>query len=153
MNSNIIILILLNKQYYRVVTVLINLDVCIFAHFKINCEVMPLRSFPKFKLVMRRHTVGRCCAGPQKARGPRLWPIWPMRKSVTGCKQCKIVPKKQMFDPAASESDTLYEKIFCPTFLNFASYFSKWYNGFLSKFFWHAPIFSRKNLQTTKNFE
>ena len=25
----------------------------------------------------------KSCAGPPKARGPRPWPIWPMRKSVT----------------------------------------------------------------------
>jgi len=24
-------------------------DVCIFARFKLNCEVMPLRSFPNFR--------------------------------------------------------------------------------------------------------
>ena len=42
---------------------------------------MPLRSFANFKL--RMSLIGRSWAGPQKARGPRPWPIWPMRKSVT----------------------------------------------------------------------
>jgi len=32
-----------------------SLDVCIFARFKANCEVTPLRSYTNFKLVMCRH--------------------------------------------------------------------------------------------------
>jgi len=47
-----------NKQSYGVVTVLISVtrgrNVCIFARFKVSCEVMPQRSFPNFKLVMSR---------------------------------------------------------------------------------------------------
>jgi len=30
---------------------------------------------------LSRHRKNRC-AGPSKARGPRPWPIWPVRKSV-----------------------------------------------------------------------
>ena len=30
-------------------------NVCIFAGFKVNCKVMPLRSFADFKLIMSRH--------------------------------------------------------------------------------------------------
>ena len=33
----------------------ISLDVCIFSRFKVNCDVMSLRSFAKFKLIMSRH--------------------------------------------------------------------------------------------------
>jgi len=44
-----------NKQYYRVCYCTdMNLDVCIFIRFKANCEVMPLRNFANFKLVMSR---------------------------------------------------------------------------------------------------
>ena len=57
------------------------LDICIFARFKANCEVTPLRSFANFKLLMSRHR--KELRGPPKARDPRPWPIWPMRKSVT----------------------------------------------------------------------
>ena len=64
----------------------IGLDVCIFTRFKVNCEVMPLRSFANFKLRMSRHR--KNCARPQKARGPGPWPIWPMRKSVTAYVVC-----------------------------------------------------------------
>jgi len=35
--------------------------------------------------------IGTSCAGPQKALGPRTWPIWPTRKSVTGSR-CSPVP-------------------------------------------------------------
>jgi len=55
MKSSTVILMLHNKQYYRVVTVLISLDVWISAHFKVNCEVMTLRTFPNFKLVMSHY--------------------------------------------------------------------------------------------------
>ena len=30
------------------------LDICVFAHFKVNCEFVPLRSFANFELVMSR---------------------------------------------------------------------------------------------------
>jgi len=30
--------------------------------------------------------IGTSCSGPPTARGPRPWPIWPMRKSVTECR-------------------------------------------------------------------
>jgi len=65
------------------------IDICISVHFKVNCEVMPLRSFANFKLIFRRNR--KSCAGPPKARGPRPWPIWPMRKSVPayGCNYCR----------------------------------------------------------------
>jgi len=43
---------------------------------------MPLRSFENFKLTMSLHR--KEFRGAPKARGPRSWPIWPMRKSVTG---------------------------------------------------------------------
>jgi len=68
MKSSIVILVLRSKQYYRVVTVMISLDICIFARFKVNCEVMPLRSFSKFKLVMRRHK--KVLRGAQKSARP-----------------------------------------------------------------------------------
>jgi len=56
MKSSIVILILRNKQYYCVVPVLIRIQtVCIFARFKVNCEVMTLLSFANFKIVMSRH--------------------------------------------------------------------------------------------------
>ena len=55
MKSSTIILVLHNKPYHRVVTVLISLDVCIFARFKVYCDVMPLRSFPNFQLVMSHY--------------------------------------------------------------------------------------------------
>jgi len=42
MKSRIVIFILRSKKYDRVVIVLLSLDVCIFARFKVNCEVMPL---------------------------------------------------------------------------------------------------------------
>jgi len=58
------------------------LDVRIFARFKVDCEVMPLRSFANFKLVMSRHM--KELRRTHKTRGPRPWPIRPMRKSVTG---------------------------------------------------------------------
>ena len=32
-----------------------SLDVCIFARFEVNCEVMLLRSFAIFRLIMSRH--------------------------------------------------------------------------------------------------
>jgi len=32
-----------------------SLEVCIFARFEVNCEVMFLRSFAIFKLIMSRH--------------------------------------------------------------------------------------------------
>jgi len=54
-------------------------DVCIFARFKANYEVVPLRSFANFKLIISSHRKELC--GDPKARGPRPWP---MRKSVTG---------------------------------------------------------------------
>jgi len=76
MKSSSVILVLRNNQYYRVVTGIISLDFCIFARFKVNCEIMPLRSFPNFKLVMSR--CRKELRGPPKARGPRLWPIRPM---------------------------------------------------------------------------
>ena len=57
------------------------LDVCIFPHFKVNCEVIPLCSFANFKLVMSCHR--KELRGALKPRGPRPWPIWPIRKSVT----------------------------------------------------------------------
>jgi len=56
------------------------LDVCIFARFKVNCEVMPLHSFAIFMLIMSRYRKELC--GAPKARGPRPWP---MHKSVTSC--------------------------------------------------------------------
>jgi len=31
------------------------LDVCIFARFKVNCELVPLLSFAVFKLIVSRH--------------------------------------------------------------------------------------------------
>jgi len=34
---------------------------------------------------LSRHRKDRCPGSP-KARGPRPWPIWPMRKSVPGCR-------------------------------------------------------------------
>jgi len=34
MKSSIVILVLHNKQYYRVVTILVSLDVCIFHSFQ-----------------------------------------------------------------------------------------------------------------------
>ena len=43
---------------------------------------MPLRSFAYFQLMLSRHK--KELRGAAKARGPRPWPIWPMRKSVTG---------------------------------------------------------------------
>jgi len=60
MKSGIVILVFHNKQHYRVVTGYCrhtnkSLDVCIFAHFKLNCEVMPLRTFANFKLVMSNY--------------------------------------------------------------------------------------------------
>jgi len=67
--NNIIVLLLTNKC----------LDVCIFAHFKVNCEVMPLRSFTYFKLITSRHR--KELRGTPKAWCPRPWPL---RKSVTG---------------------------------------------------------------------
>jgi len=55
------------------------LDICIFARFKVNCEVMPQRSFANYcKFILSRH---RQLCGASKARGPKLRP---MRKSVTG---------------------------------------------------------------------
>jgi len=42
---------------------------------------MLLRSFPNFELVMSRYR--RELRGAPKVRGPRPWPMWPMRKSVT----------------------------------------------------------------------
>jgi len=47
MKSSVVILVLHNKPYHRVVTVLISFDVCTFARFKVYCEVMPLRSIVK----------------------------------------------------------------------------------------------------------
>jgi len=44
MKSSIVILILHRKKYYRVVTDK-SRDFCIFARFKVNYEVTPLRSF------------------------------------------------------------------------------------------------------------
>jgi len=49
MKSSIVILILRDKKYYCVVTAHESLDVCIFARFEVNCEVMLLRSFAIFK--------------------------------------------------------------------------------------------------------
>jgi len=63
------------------VTRAVVLDVCIFARFKENCEVMPVRSFVNFKLVMSHH--GKELCKVPKAWGSKPWPIWPMRKSVT----------------------------------------------------------------------
>jgi len=42
---------------------------------------MSPRSFAKFKLIMSRHR--KELRMPPKARGPKPWPIWPMRKPVT----------------------------------------------------------------------
>jgi len=42
---------------------------------------MPPRSFANFWLTLSRHRKDGC-AGSPKARGPRPWPIWPMRTSV-----------------------------------------------------------------------
>jgi len=86
MKSSIVILILRNKQYYCVVPVLIRIQtVCIFARFKVNCEVMTLLSFANFKIVMSRHR--KEWRGAPKAWGPMpAWPVWPVRKYVTdGC--------------------------------------------------------------------
>jgi len=38
--------------------------------------------------------MGKSCAGPPKARDPRPWPIWPMRKSVPGYRREVIRNKK-----------------------------------------------------------
>ena len=56
MKSNIVILILRSKQSLCCDCVDKSLDVCIFARFKANCEVMPLRSFANFKLKMSRYS-------------------------------------------------------------------------------------------------
>jgi len=56
------------------------LDVCIFARFEVNCEVMPLRSFANFKLVMSRHR--KELRGTPKARAPR--PVVPNRWATGG---------------------------------------------------------------------
>ena len=55
MKSGIVILILRNKQHHRVVTVLIRVRRLHFCSYQVNCEVMPLRSFPNFKLAMSSH--------------------------------------------------------------------------------------------------
>ena len=58
------------------------LDVLFFARFKVHCEVMHVRIFSSFKLILSRHT--KELRGAPKTRGPRPRPIWPMRKFVTG---------------------------------------------------------------------
>jgi len=60
------------------------LDVLFFARFKVHCEVMHVRIFSSFKLILSRHT--KELRGAPKTRGPRPRPIWPMRKSVTEVK-------------------------------------------------------------------
>jgi len=70
-----------------IVTVL-QYDQSLQLHFriKVNCEVMPLRSFPNFKLAMS-HDRNELSGAPN-ARGPRPWA---MRKSVTEC-HCIVTP-------------------------------------------------------------
>jgi len=45
-----------------------NFEVCIFVRFKVNCEVMSLRSFANFKLVLSRHW--KEMRGAPKSAGP-----------------------------------------------------------------------------------
>jgi len=72
-----------------------DLDIYIFARFKVNYEHMPLRSSANFKLVLSRHR--KELRGAPKDASPRPWPIWPMRKSVTGYEHNAVVTeaKKQ----------------------------------------------------------
>ena len=65
----------------NIILLLLYWKVCIFARFKVSCDVMPLRSFANVKLLRSRHKELR---GAAKARDPGPWPIWSMRKSVTG---------------------------------------------------------------------
>jgi len=62
-----------------------SLDVCIFVRFKVNCEIMLLRSWAIFKLIMSRHrnelrgTLGHDlfgrCVNPSLFTfvGPKVW--------------------------------------------------------------------------------
>jgi len=53
------------------------LYVCIFARFEVNCEVTPLGSFEKFKLIITDHRMELRWAPTVRSR--RSWPIWPIR--------------------------------------------------------------------------
>jgi len=56
---------------------------------------MPLRSFANFKLIMIRHR--KELRGAPNTWGPRPWPTWPMRKSVTAYKEAHSVGAKCRF--------------------------------------------------------
>jgi len=89
----------------------------ISAPFKVNCKVMPLRSFANFSyywVVIRKN-----CAGPKKARGPRPWPIWPMRKSFPDYKR-----SDQWFKLLIIRFGTTFHRYISLSWVNFLASFT-----------------------------
>jgi len=92
MKHSVVILVLQSKQYYRVVTVLISLDVCIFARLKANCEVLSLRTYPNFTLVMSHyskdlrgalgHGLFGLCVNPSLPLAPVVTPLITVRSDA-----------------------------------------------------------------------
>jgi len=70
MNSGVVIFVLRSKQYSPALLYW-NLNVCISARFKLNCEVIPLRGFANFKL-MSRHKEFRGALGHGLCVNPPL---------------------------------------------------------------------------------
>ena len=90
--SSIVILILRSKQLSCCYCTDKSPDICTFARFKVNCKVMPLRSFANFNVITSRHR--KKLHGAPKLWGPRPWP---MRKFVTvrHCQKATVISVHQ----------------------------------------------------------